>query len=882
VNKEFPLQSPVSSLQPPVNDIDVIILCGGKGTRLHSVVNDRPKSMALINGKPFLFYLLKQVSFYGFKKVILCIGYKGDMIKDYFGDKILDLNILYSLEMKPLGTGGAIRLALPKISSDYILVMNGDSYIDVNLNEFINWGYSLNIEAGILLTKVENISRYGRVTVDNRLRIESFNEKGLNSGAGLINAGIYLLKKNVLMSVPVNKVYSMEKQFFPHLVSKKKMCGLSLAGQFIDIGTPKSYADGDKFFKSLYSTSSTDRQIPKSPNLQKTLSICMIGRNDNYSPDFKRRFVQSVNFLAYSAEKAGVLDDIEVLITDWNSDIPLYEELSFSESAVQILKFIIVPPKVAKKHNWKNTPFHTTKAANVALRRANGKYLAFMPGDILITSLVIEQLIRLLTGRIKSFFEPEKTLMSIPRKLIPQKFDDATEWSKGDCSNIDKMLFFMSHFLKTDYIGAGDCAGGGVFIFNSDNIKKINGLDEKFGGWGWTDRDLALRISRDYPVVNLAGYGMSVYDFEPHYGFMRTKYSRYNYIKLFHQKINDNKWGLQKVDLKIVNCKKQNSPTYENKTYDFIDVLKINIQRKNKERKKFRLNYEIVRNRPIENYYYSVSGFSIDLLLLELIFPKNVNVKYLDICSNLSSRYLLTYLNPFCDLYFIPPSNSDASVKHDYLTETLFDLRFHYGLVRCIPSEFNIALKNIKEYFEKKTQIFEIIRFNCEFFKRKAFLTFKTGIYDILKEKGVLVFYGDKSSYNSFISDLASDNMDYTMIKWNKLYAGLLIKTTGKKEIIDSEQLIKLVSGILRRTLQDKTPIYIKISRKIFFLLWKISLKLTQQVRKGYEHFLNDPCPIYVKITRKIFFLAWKILLKQTKLLRKAYDYFIPSVTILD
>ena len=119
------------------------------------------------------------------------------------------------------------------------------------------------------------------------------------------------------------------------------------------------------------------------------LSICIVGRNDNYGKDFKRRLQQSVNFLAYSAEKAGVLSKIEILLTDWNSDIPLAEAVTFSPAAASIVKFIEVPLAIARKHNYGNTPFHTTKAINVALRRTSGKYVGMMPGDILISEFTL-------------------------------------------------------------------------------------------------------------------------------------------------------------------------------------------------------------------------------------------------------------------------------------------------------------------------------------------------------------------------------------------------------------------------------------------------------------------------------------------------------------
>ena len=236
-----------------MNNIDVIILCGGKGTRLHSVVNDRPKSMALINSKPFLFYLLKQISSYGFKRVTLCTGYKSDFISEKFSTNFLDMKIRYSKEKEPLGTGGAVKLALSKVNSDYIMVMNGDSYVDVDLFYFYNWFINAGIVSGILLTEVKDVSRYGRVILGKKSIIKSFKEKGKFSENGLINAGIYLFKKDLLLKkIPKNVNYSLENQFFPTLLTENKLLGKKLSGKFIDIGTPKSYSEAGKFFNELY------------------------------------------------------------------------------------------------------------------------------------------------------------------------------------------------------------------------------------------------------------------------------------------------------------------------------------------------------------------------------------------------------------------------------------------------------------------------------------------------------------------------------------------------------------------------------------------------------------------------------------------------------
>jgi len=228
-------------------DITAVILAGGFGTRLQPIVSDRPKVLAEISGRPFLAYLLDQLVSAGIRKAVLCTGYMADMVRDCFGDTYNSLRLLYSKEETPLGTGGAIRLALPHISSDVVLVMNGDSYINVGLDIFLDWFFEENRQAALLLTKVNNTSRYGRIGLDKNKKIEFFEEKGNNSGSGWINAGIYLINKSLINRIPPHQPYSLEKQFFPELAGDR-LFGFCFEGQFIDIGTPESYAKAEVFF----------------------------------------------------------------------------------------------------------------------------------------------------------------------------------------------------------------------------------------------------------------------------------------------------------------------------------------------------------------------------------------------------------------------------------------------------------------------------------------------------------------------------------------------------------------------------------------------------------------------------------------------------------
>ncbi|OFX07416.1 MAG: hypothetical protein A2516_02580 [Alphaproteobacteria bacterium RIFOXYD12_FULL_60_8] len=227
--------------------LSAMILAGGLGTRLRPAVADRPKVMALVNGRPFLSYLLDQLVDAGVRDVVLCVGYLGDAVLEAFQDSYRGSKIRYSREDVPLGTGGALRHALKVVSGDAFLIMNGDSYCDLDLRAFVECHRDARAAASIALTRVDDVRRYGSVTVDPHMRVLDFEEKGVRSGAGLINAGIYLLDKGVLAAIPEGKPVSLEREVFPRLIGGG-INGFHVSGRFIDIGTPESYRCAAEFF----------------------------------------------------------------------------------------------------------------------------------------------------------------------------------------------------------------------------------------------------------------------------------------------------------------------------------------------------------------------------------------------------------------------------------------------------------------------------------------------------------------------------------------------------------------------------------------------------------------------------------------------------------
>ncbi len=222
------------------NCVTAMILAGGLGTRLREVIAYCPKVLAPVNGRPFLSFLLDRLAGAGIKRVILCTGFMAEMVQNAFGENYLGMELRYSREETPLGTGGALRLALPLADSNPVLVMNGDSFCDADLGMFLKQHSLVSALASLVLVHVPDISRYGAVDMNGTGLITSFVEKGTRKGGGMINAGIYLLDRQVLESIPLGVQTSLERDIFPGLISHG-IFGFTQCARFIDIGIPSDY-----------------------------------------------------------------------------------------------------------------------------------------------------------------------------------------------------------------------------------------------------------------------------------------------------------------------------------------------------------------------------------------------------------------------------------------------------------------------------------------------------------------------------------------------------------------------------------------------------------------------------------------------------------------
>jgi D-glycero-alpha-D-manno-heptose 1-phosphate guanylyltransferase len=218
--------------------IPVLVLAGGLGTRLQNEVKDVPKPMAPIQGIPFLHYVITHIETQYSGKIYFSLGYKGELIKQYFTELNPNSYTFYN-EPEALGTGGAIKFCWQNIPEEQLLVINGDTFAPFDVKTFILHCKTHHLNSALLLRPVENCSRYGSVEFNSHFKITRFKEKHQNTGAGWINAGIYLLNKtDFFKHCSAMHTFSLEQQY---LAEHPQLGAYPSTGYFIDIGIPEDF-----------------------------------------------------------------------------------------------------------------------------------------------------------------------------------------------------------------------------------------------------------------------------------------------------------------------------------------------------------------------------------------------------------------------------------------------------------------------------------------------------------------------------------------------------------------------------------------------------------------------------------------------------------------
>src|SRR5579863_1697386 len=240
------------------DDVKAVLLVGGLGTRLRSVVPSAPKVLATVGKRAFLGLLVEQLRSQGIRRLVMCTGYLADQVEGEFGDgRALDITIEYSKEEQPLGTAGAVKRAEHYLRDvpDFF-VMNGDSFLEIDFSNLMDFHRSRDAEATLAVLRVEDASRYGTVQVEGD-RVRGFAEKTGSDLPGLVNGGVYVFKHTVLQCIPEHPA-SLERDVFPALLDHG-VYAQEQHGMFIDIGTPADYARAQQLCNSLSEAASRGR-----------------------------------------------------------------------------------------------------------------------------------------------------------------------------------------------------------------------------------------------------------------------------------------------------------------------------------------------------------------------------------------------------------------------------------------------------------------------------------------------------------------------------------------------------------------------------------------------------------------------------------------------
>jgi NDP-sugar pyrophosphorylase family protein len=223
------------------------MLCGGAGLRLRPVVGNDPKSMAQVAGRPFLEMPLMQLRRHGFQRVILAVGYAAAAIQSHFGRTFDGMDIEYSYEASPLGTGGALANASAHVRSISCLVMNGDSYTDVDLSKFVATHLESGSGVSVVVVPVDERGDVGSVLLDGDGNVVKFAEKDRSLRAQHLNAGIYILSRELLLGIPSGFPISLERELFPRWIKEgRRIKAFVHSGKCVDIGTPERYQMAQK------------------------------------------------------------------------------------------------------------------------------------------------------------------------------------------------------------------------------------------------------------------------------------------------------------------------------------------------------------------------------------------------------------------------------------------------------------------------------------------------------------------------------------------------------------------------------------------------------------------------------------------------------------
>ena len=391
--------------------MEAIVLAGGFGTRLSTVVSDVPKPMAPINGRPFLEYLLNDLSEKGINRVILAVGYKKEIIKSHFKEKYKNIDIIYSDEDIPLGTGGAIKKALTLAKGEDIFVINGDTFFDVSLKEMYQFHKKNNSKLTLAIKEMEKFDRYGSLILEGDKIIKFEEKKYIDKG--YINGGIYLINKELLKKE--EESFSFEKEILENEKFMIEKYGYKSEGYFIDIGVPKDYY---KFYSN---------------KKKKKVGIVI--------PTYNRAHLLEKVISTYVNQKGENFELNEIIIVDDYSGDNTKEVIEKLKDKYKILKYCRLS---------KNSKQQIAKNTGIELLNKNTELVYFGDDDAILIPGSIEYLVETL--------EKYEADIVGARALWAEKIDDIVNYKNfikkaknnedDEIVNFEKDIFNFSNIYQ--------------------------------------------------------------------------------------------------------------------------------------------------------------------------------------------------------------------------------------------------------------------------------------------------------------------------------------------------------------------------------------------------------------------------------------------------
>ncbi len=539
------------------------------------------------------------------------------------------------------------------------------------------------------------------------------------------------------------------------------------------------------------------------------LSVVLCGRNDNYLGDFKYRITTAVNYLCESAKKNRRLNDIEVIIVDWNSETPLCEELCLTPDACKAAKFITVPPDVASLYNTDGQAINASCAINTGIIRSNGKYVLLTPADSLITSTSLQNLLFLLEGKLNAVFDPQKTLLNIGRKEIPWQIAE----KKPGLDEWDRYLQLHSRHLFYNNSFHSLCGGYGALVLNRSLWHQVRGLAEEEYGWGWSDVELGLRINLAYPSVDLSYYGILVYDLQQKPTLLRTRKLATNEKIPRNIWVNDENWGLKEHTLEVrrSHCvlnhahqtDRQKEPLY--KRSDIINELK-------------EVNYKDILQ-GLHGAFVKGNEWAC-LYPLAWFSSKYVPKKYLEYGITKGHTYLVaSSLIDSLEIYSIDPFEA-PDAQANLLPDLKLSKLNHKGYVHYLAGDVNTALDRLKKLFIGSIS-FGLILFRVDMYGDEALNQLKD-VMKFLEDNGALIVTGkDKQLFVNVWEAHKKEFPEHLHISCKKYCTGLTLK--GRAEVDTSLPGYEYEEKVLSRAWK---PIRCRIYLAYLFCLF---LKLAKK-----------------------------------------------------